>query len=262
METVACPDCDLLQHIPPLPPGGKARCIQCGDILAIQPSDPLDRSLALTLTAVIVFIIANVTPLMGLSAVGREASTTIIGGAYRMWLEGSEPTAVVVLFCVVIAPAGYLLFLLTVLLAVRRPPAPHWIGVLLRWADALQPWSMNEVMMLGILVALIKIAELAKVIPGIGMYAAGALIVLLAAIMVSFDPREVWNRVEWADGSPRHLLRTPRPARDPPGERRGAERCAGRTRLLRNLRPAVATRPRGAAGALPPLQRGARVAPP
>ena len=60
---------------------------------------------------------------------------------------------------------------------------------------------MTEVMMLGILVALIKIAQLATVIPGIGMYAVGALIVLLAAIMVTFDPREIWTRVVWADGT-------------------------------------------------------------
>ena len=90
--------------------------------------------------------------------------------------------------------------MLTVLLAVRRPPAPHWVGEMLRWADIMQPWSMNEVMMLGILVALIKIAELATVDAGIGMYAVGALMVLFPAIMVTFDPREIWQRVEWADG--------------------------------------------------------------
>ena len=61
---------------------------------------------------------------------------------------------------------------------------------------------MTEVMMLGILVALFKIAQLATVIPGIGMYAAGAFIFLLAAVQVTFNPREVWKRVEWADGTP------------------------------------------------------------
>jgi len=59
--------------------------------------------------------------------------------------------------------------------------------------------SMNEVMILGILVALIKIAELATVEPGIGMYAVGALVGLFAAIAMSVDPREIWERVEWAD---------------------------------------------------------------
>jgi len=198
METIACPDCDLLQRIPPLPPGGKARCPRCGETLATEPIDALDRTLALTLTAAIVFIVANTSPLMGLQAVGRQASTTIIGGAYQMWVQGQEVTAVIVAFCAVIAPAGYILFMLSVLLAVRRPPAPRGVGEMLRWAHSMQPWSMSEVMMLGILVALIKIAELATVEPGIGMYAAGGLIVLFAAIMVPFHPREVWKRVEWA----------------------------------------------------------------
>jgi paraquat-inducible protein A len=138
---------------------------------------------------------------MGLSAVGREASTTIMGGAYEMWLQGSELTAVMVAFCAVIAPGAHIAFLLTVLLAVRRPPAPRWIGEILRSAHLMQPWSMTEVMMLGILVALVKIAQLATVIPGIGMYAAGAFIGLLAAVISTFDPREVWKRVQWADGT-------------------------------------------------------------
>src|SRR6267378_5113564 len=210
METVACPDCDLLQHLPELSPGGKARCPRCGYTLATQPTDALDRTLALTLTAAIVFIVANTSPLMGLSAIGRHASTTIVGGAYEMWLQGQDVTAMIVAFCAVIAPASYILFMLTVLIAVRRPPAPHWIGELLRWGNSMQPWSMGEVMILGIMVSLIKIAELASVGVGIGMYAVGALVVLLAAISVTFDPREAWKRIEWADG------------RVPPDERAGS----------------------------------------
>ena len=202
METIACPDCDLLQRIPPLPPGGKARCARCGEVLVNQRADPLDRPLALTIAAALALILANTTPLMGLSAVGRESSTTIIGGAREMWLQGSEITAVIVAFCAVIAPAGHVLFMLAVLLAVRRPPAPRWVGEMLRSAHFMQPWSMTEVMMLGILVALVKIAQLATVIPGVGMYAAGAFVVLVAAVMVTFDPREVWKRVKWADGRP------------------------------------------------------------
>ena len=199
VETIACPDCDLLQRIPPLPIGGKARCPRCTRTLVTQRADPLHRALVLTIAAAITLIVANTMPLMGLSAVGREASTTIIGGAYEMWLQGSQITAVIVAFCAVIAPAGHVLFLLIVLLAVRHPPAPHWVGELLRSAHFMQPWSMTEVMMLGILVALFKIAQLATVIPGLGMFAAGLFILLMAAILVSFDPRDVWERVEWAD---------------------------------------------------------------
>src|SRR5690349_14719681 len=108
METIACPDCDLLQHLPELPPGGKAHCPRCSYMVATRTVDPVDRPLALTLTAVIMLILANTAPLMGLSAVGRYAHTTIIGGAYEMWVQGQEITAVVVAFCAVIAPAIYL----------------------------------------------------------------------------------------------------------------------------------------------------------
>jgi paraquat-inducible protein A len=199
VEIVACPDCDLLQEIPSLPPGGKARCPRCGYVLASQPSDPIDLPLALTATAAIVLIIANTMPLMSISAVGRHASTTIIGGAYEMWVTGEQITAVIVAFCAVVAPTLYILFMLGVLIIVRRPPAPHWVGEMLRWGLHMNPWSMYEVMLLGILVALIKIAELAMVDPGIGMYAVGALVVLFPAITVSFDPREVWKRVQWVN---------------------------------------------------------------
>ena len=202
VETIACPECDLLQHLPELPPGGKARCPRCGWTVATRSADPIDRPLALTVTALIALIIANTAPLMSLSVVGRYASTTIIGGAYEMWTEGQEVTAAIVAFCAVIAPAGYILFMLTVLLAVKRPPAPRWVGEMLRAAEFMRPWSMNEVMMLGILVALIKIAELASVEAGVGMYGVGALVLLFPAIMVAFDEEEVWQRVQWADGSP------------------------------------------------------------
>lgn len=201
METVACPDCDLLQTIPDLPLGGKARCSRCACTVAVRMAEPIDLPLALTVTAAIIFIVANTAQLMSLSVVGRSASTTIIGGARDMWIAGERITAVIVAFCAVIAPAGYILFMLTVLLAARRAPAPRWVGELLRGAEFMGNWSMNEVMMLGILVALIKIAELADVKADVGMYAVGALVLIFPAIMATFDEEEIWQRIQWADGS-------------------------------------------------------------
>jgi len=205
VETIACHECDLLQRVPELPLGGKAKCSRCGSTVAARPSGSVDRALALTVTAAIVFILAHTTSLMGVSAVGRASSTTIFGGVLQMWEDGERITAVIVLFCAGIAPGAYIAFMLTVLLAVRRPPAPLWIGEMMRWGHTMQPWSMNEVMILGILVALIKIAELATVEAGVGMYAMGGLVVLFPAIALSIDEHETWKRIEWADG------------REPPG---------------------------------------------
>lgn len=153
----------------------------------------------LTVAAAIVFVITNVSPLMDLSVVGRVASTTIAGGAYEMWQQDEKITGALVAFCAVIAPGAYLLFMLTLQLAARRSPAPSWVGEMLRWVHHFNMWSMLEVMLLGILVALIKIAELATVEAGIGMYGVGTLVLLFPAIMVTFDARELWQSVEWAD---------------------------------------------------------------
>jgi paraquat-inducible protein A len=194
----ACPGCDLLQRLPTLPSGGRARCLRCGDTLAIEPEEgSLQRALALAAAAAIVLVIGNTTSLMGLSAVGRHASTTLLGGAYELWLQGYQVTAAAVAFACVLAPAAYLSVLLAVLFMTTRPPAPKWAGRVMRDTGFLLSWSMPEVMLLGILVALIKIAALAAVIPGVGLYAMGVLVILLAAIRLTFYPRQVWRRLEW-----------------------------------------------------------------
>jgi paraquat-inducible protein A len=197
-SSVACPSCDLLLRMPLLSPGGHARCPRCDDVIATQPSDSLEPALALTIAATIALVVANTAPLMELSAAGRHAGTSIMGGAYEMWLHGYEVTAVVVAFCSVIAPAIYIAFILTILLALRRSPTPNWVGRIMSWVNVTLPWSMAEVMLLGVLVALIKIAALATASPDIGMYAMGILVVLLAAIRLTFNPLEVWKRLKWS----------------------------------------------------------------
>ena len=125
---------------------------------------------------------------MGLSLAGREASTTIAGGVRQMWEQGEKITAALIAIFAVIAPALQIGFLLAILLSVRRPPAPRWVGKLLRWAEIARDWSMVEVMMLGILVSLVKIAAIARVVPGVGIFAAGGLILLLAAMSLELRP--------------------------------------------------------------------------
>lgn len=195
----ACPECDLLQRVGCVPVGGKALCARCGSVLATRPRDPIDLPLALTVTAAIVFAIGMTTPLMGMSAVGRQSSTTITGGALAMWQQGEPITGALVMFCAVVAPALFILSMLIILLLARRPSLPRWCGEVMRWGLQMRPWSMFEVMLLGILVALIKIAELASVEPGIGMFAIGGLTFLFPAIIVNFDADEIWRRVEWQD---------------------------------------------------------------
>ncbi len=198
---VACPDCDLLQRIPSLPTGETAHCVRCGRALAACKPGSLERTTALAFAAAILFIVANAFPLMALSAGGRTASTTILGGARQMWETGREDAAILVALFAVIAPALQIALLSAVLFAARRPPAPAWVGGLLHLSEIFRSWSMVEVMVLGLLVTLVKIASLATVTPGIGIFAAGGFVGLSAAMTASFDPGEAWSRIRWANGN-------------------------------------------------------------
>ena len=196
---VACPDCDLLQRIPEVPPGASVRCLQCDRELWRHRVDSFNRTLALTLAALVLYLIANTVPMLGLNAVGREAFTTVIGGAQQLWHDGQQLVAVLVLFAAVISPALQILFLLLILIGCRRERPPFWVGLFLRNLNFTRTWSMIEVMLLGVMVALTKIADYATVILGTALFALFALVVLLAAIQSCFDPREVWDRIEWAE---------------------------------------------------------------
>lgn len=204
---IACPCCDLLQRLPPLAPGERTHCVRCGHLLAKWAVHSLDRCLALTIAAAVLLLVANVTPLMALSVVGRTASTTLIGGAVAMWRHDEHLTAMVVAFCAGIAPAAFLGALLTVLMTERRAanrglPAPRWIGEILRWTRYLHAWSLLEVMLLGMMVALVEIAKLARVSADIGILSVATLTLLFPTIMAHFDPREIWQRIEWTAPGP------------------------------------------------------------
>jgi paraquat-inducible protein A len=196
---IACQHCDLLQRLPDLAPGAAARCPRCNKELWRRREDSINRTLALTIGAAILYVIANSVPMLGLTIVGRDASTTVIGGARHLWENNQVLVGVLVLFTAVIAPALQIGFMLIIVLAVHFKRTPRWIGTLLRHHPATRTWSMIEVMMLGVLVALIKIADYATVIPGVALFVLWSLVFLLAAIQANFDPRLVWDKIEWAD---------------------------------------------------------------
>ena len=196
---VACLHCDLLQRLPEVPPGASVRCRRCDKELWRPRVDSCNRTFALTLAALVLYLIANAVPMLGLHAVGREASTTVAGGAQQLWRDGQELVAMLVLFAAVISPALQIVFLLLIVLGGRRERPPFWVGRFLRHLDFTRTWSMIEVMLLGVLVAVTKMADYAQVILGPALFALFALVVLLAAIQSCFDPREVWERIEWAE---------------------------------------------------------------
>ena len=167
---VACPHCDLLQRLPDLEPGASARCPRCDKELWRRRVDPLDRTLALALAAARALRRSRTRcPCSASTAVGRAASTTVFGGAQQLWHDGREIVAVLVLFTAVDrAGAADRLHAGDRARRAPRRAAGAGSGSLLRHHPTTRTWSMIEVMMLGVLVALIKIAELRDGDPGPG----------------------------------------------------------------------------------------------
>jgi len=200
---IACQHCDLVQRLPELEPGASARCPRCNKELWRRREDSLNRTLALTVAAAVLYVIANSVPMLGLTIVGRDASTTVIGGAEHLWNNGQQIVAVLVLFTAVVAPALQIALMLVIVLGGMRVRAPKWVGALLRHHPITRIWSMIEVMMVGVLVALVKIADYATVIPGIALFVLWVLVFVLAGMQASFDSREVWEKIQWADEAQR-----------------------------------------------------------
>ena len=130
---IACLHCDLLQRMPELERGASARCPRCNKELWRHREDSPNRTLALTLAAAVLYVVANTVPMLGLTIVGRDASTTVIGGAQHLWDNGQKIVGVLVLFTAVIAPALQIGLMLAIVLGARRKRPPRWVGTMLRY---------------------------------------------------------------------------------------------------------------------------------
>jgi paraquat-inducible protein A len=191
----ACHECDLLQREPILPPGGVACCPRCGAVLFRDIPDAVDRGLAFTLGAAFLFIISNVFPIVGLEAAGIRSVTSLYGAVEMIWKNDMEGVAALVFITTILIPAVQLSLMLYVLLPLKLGHVPQGLAPVLRVLQSVRPWSMTQVFILGVLVALVKLVHLAHVVPGIALWTFGGLILLFTGAMVSFNMHELWNMV-------------------------------------------------------------------
>jgi len=192
----ACHDCDLLCRIAAVPEGGRALCGRCGGVLRRRQRNSIERTLALTIAASVLFAVANVFPFLSFEMRGRITETTLATGVVDLWDQGVGEIAVLVGFTAIVAPLVQLALLLYVLLPVHLGRVPWQMPRLFRLLRHVQPWSMMEVFLVGILVAVTKLVDMAEVVPGLALWAFGGLIVVLAGALASLDPEAVWERIE------------------------------------------------------------------
>lgn len=194
-DLVACHDCDLLQRLPPERRHGRVRCVRCGCVLHHQGRDVVAVPLALGITALVLFVLSNGFPLLEFKLQGRQDTAYLLAGIRELYGQGMPLLASVVLATTVIAPAlhiGLLIYLYLPLALGRRPPA--FVSAL-RAVQAVLPWSMLEIFLLGVLVAGVKLAEQATIVPGPAAWALGLLVIVLAAAATQVHPHRLWDRV-------------------------------------------------------------------
>jgi paraquat-inducible protein A len=195
---IACHECDLLQRETVLTGGATARCRRCGATLYRSPPASVDRALALTLAAMVLFVVANTFPIVGLSVNGTLVETTLFGAARVLYDDGVWPLAGLVFVTTLLMPLLAMVAVTYLLLPLRTGHVPRRPDIVLRVLHRVTPWGMIEVLILGMLVALVKLAAIATVVPGIAMWAFGAVMLLLAAAASTFDPHDIWARIDIA----------------------------------------------------------------
>jgi len=191
---IACHDCDLIHRIKPLPAKGTANCIRCGAVLYKHKPDSLDRTLAFAIAGLILFILANSFPFLGLRIGAQIRETTLITGIYELYVQGMQVIAILVLVTTVLVPFTQMMCLFYILLPIKFGRLPKRLPRVFRFLQSIQPWGMMEVFMVGILVSVVKLAKMAKIIPGISLYSFLALIFVLTAMTVSLDAYLIWQK--------------------------------------------------------------------
>jgi len=192
---VACHDCDLLQRLPAEPPRGRVRCGRCGAVLHRHGHDVVQVPFALGVTAAILFLLANTFPLLEFRFQGQSTTAYLLQGVFELQAEGMPMLALVVLVAILLAPAVQIALLLYVYGPLSFGRLAPGFPVAVRSLQAVTPWSMLEIFLLGVLVASVKLAEQATILPGPAAWSLGALIFVLAAAAAQVHPHFLWERV-------------------------------------------------------------------
>jgi paraquat-inducible protein A len=151
------------------------RCVRCRAELYRTNDRSPDNAIALAVTALALFVLANVYPLVAMTVNGSTRMTTLIGAAEAFYEQGYGILAVLVAFTAIIVPLVQILTLLYVLVPLRLGRVIRGQNLLFRMLTALRPWGLTEVFMLGAVVALVKLSAQAEVTPQVSLVAYGGI---------------------------------------------------------------------------------------
>ncbi len=191
----ACPECDLLLNPGQPEIGDKAHCPRCGYLLQRPCKQSIERTFALAVTGIVLIFPANLLPLVGIKVLGNTHDGTLWSGVAALFKEDMWAVAVLVFLSSILFPLLNILLslLISAHLYFNRPNShlARWM----RWLQHMDEWAMLEVYTLGIIVACVKLASMAELRFGLGLYAFIALLLITGMLSSNLDEYLFWQRI-------------------------------------------------------------------
>ncbi len=194
---IACHTCHFLA-LPEDLENNASRCPRCDSIIHSRKPNSLSRTWALLLASIIFYIPANVFPIMTVISFGQKTSDTIISGIIHLIYSGQWIIGLVVFVASVAVPIFKIAALSFLALSIRymKNWRPTGRTRLYRFVETIGRWSMIDVFMISILIALVKLKALATIEAGPGALAFAAVVIFTMFAAMTFDPRLIWDQVE------------------------------------------------------------------
>lgn len=179
------------------------RCPRCGSGLHVRKPNSVQRTLALLVAAAALYIPANTLPIMVVSEIGGTTASTIIAGMTDFWKSGAYPIAIVIFTASILIPLLKIVALLWLCAAAtgKVHPSPKTLGKIYWWTELMGRWSMVDIFVVAILVAMVQLGTFMTVLPGPAALAFGGVVILTMFAAMSFDPRLLWDQLELMEGA-------------------------------------------------------------
>lgn len=200
---LACPTCDMLHSVAPVPQGGRLRCRRCHAVLLTNRRGAIDRTLASAFASVILMISAIFFPFLELSVAGLHQNASLLDAALAFSHDGlMAPLSIATTLLIIVVPVIRASALAYTLVPLRfgRPPASGAARAF-RIAEHLKPWAMSEVFLIGVVVALVKVGGMATIDLGPAFWAMAGLVLLVVIEASSLDEWSIWQLLERAHPS-------------------------------------------------------------
>jgi len=173
-------------------------CPRCGTVIHVRKPNSIQRTIALMVAAAALYVPAMTLPVMTLQELGDVEPTTIVEGMVDFWNTGDYPIALVIFTASILIPLLKIVALAWLCAAAlgRVHPSPRMLAKVYWLTELLGRWSMIDIFVVGILVALVQIGTYMSVTPEPGALAFGAVVILTMFAATSFDPRLLWDRID------------------------------------------------------------------